>query len=145
MSTPVHAWHREIACAARLSLHNARLRNFVRTHARTIAKTMLVLTFALLTSHFAAMAQNLGTAPAFGQAVQGQQATTPEGTILNIVNWLCNVIAPIVGVGFLGTAAYHFKAGRGYGGWLASGIGMMMVSGFGRIAEGFITQAGAVR
>jgi hypothetical protein len=28
---------------------------------------------------FAARAQNLGTAPQFGQAVQGQQATTVEG------------------------------------------------------------------
>jgi hypothetical protein len=31
--------------------------------------------------------ENLGTQPAFGQAVQGQQATTVEGTVLNVVNW----------------------------------------------------------
>jgi len=31
-----------------------------------------------------ANAQNLGTAPAFNKAVQGQQATTVEGTVLNI-------------------------------------------------------------
>ncbi len=43
----------------------------------------------------AASAQNLGTSPQFGQAVQGQQATTVEGTVLNIVNWGCNVIAPV--------------------------------------------------
>ncbi len=41
----------------------------------------------------AASAQNLGTSPQFGQAVQGLQATTVEGTVLNIVNWGCNVIA----------------------------------------------------
>jgi hypothetical protein len=40
-----------------------------------------------LAAPFAARAQNLGTSPQFGQAVQGQQATTVEGTVLNIVNW----------------------------------------------------------
>ncbi len=47
-----------------------------------------------LAAPFAAKAQNLGTQPAFGQAVQGQRATTVEGTVLNVVNWGCNVIAP---------------------------------------------------
>jgi hypothetical protein len=45
--------------------------------------------------------ENLGTAPQFGQAVQGQQATTVEGTVLNIVNWGCNVIAPVIAVACL--------------------------------------------
>ena len=31
--------------------------------------------------------QNLGTQPATGQAVQGQTAAQPEGTVLNLVNW----------------------------------------------------------
>ena len=48
-----------------------------------------------LAAPFMARAQNLGTSPQFGQAVQGQQATTVEGTVLNIVNWGCNVIAPV--------------------------------------------------
>ena len=65
----------------------------------------------------AASAQNLGTAPQFGQAVQGQQATTVEGTVLNIVNWSCNVIAPVIAVACLGIAGWHFKSGRGYLGW----------------------------
>ena len=48
----------------------------------------IVLQFALglillgnLLAPFAARAQNLGTSPQFGQAVQGQQATTVEGTV----------------------------------------------------------------
>lgn len=90
-------------------------------------------------------AQNLGTTPAFGQAVQGQQATTVEGTVLNIVNWSCNVIAPVIGVACLGVAAWHYKGGRGFGGWLASGVGLMVVSGLGRMAEGFITQAQGIQ
>ena len=70
-----------------------------------------------LLAPFAARAQNLGTSPQFGQAVQGQQATTVEGTVLNIVNWSCNVIAPVIAVACLGIAGWHFKSGRGYMGW----------------------------
>jgi hypothetical protein len=43
----------------------------------------------------ASLAQNLGTTPATGQAVQGQTASQPEGAFLNAVNWLCNVICPV--------------------------------------------------
>jgi hypothetical protein len=89
----------------------------------------------------AVQAQNLGKAPAFGQAVQGQQATTVEGTVLNIVNWGCNVIAPVVGIACLGIAGWHFKNGRGYMGWGGTGVALMVISGLGRMAEGFITQA----
>ncbi|MGA7849930.1 MAG: hypothetical protein WCA13_12560, partial [Terriglobales bacterium] len=34
-------------------------------------------------SPFVSYAQNLGTQPATGQAVQGQTAAQPEGTVLN--------------------------------------------------------------
>jgi hypothetical protein len=46
-----------------------------------------LLLFGNLFGPLAVCAQNLGTSPQFGQAVQGQQATTVEGTVLNIVNW----------------------------------------------------------
>jgi hypothetical protein len=94
-----------------------------------------------LAAPLAAGAQNLGTAPAFNKAVQGQQATTVEGTVLNIVNWGCNVIAPVIAVACLGVAGWHFKSGRGYMGWGVSGVALMVISGLGRMAEGFITQA----
>lgn len=94
---------------------------------------------------FAAKAQNLGTSPQFGQAVQGQQATTVEGTVLNIVNWGCNVIAPVIAVGCLGIAGWHFKSGRGYLGWGVTGVSLMVISGLGRMAEGFITQAQGIQ
>jgi hypothetical protein len=93
----------------------------------------------------AASAQNLGTSPQFGQAVQGQQATTVEGTVLNIVNWGCNVIAPVIAVACLGIAGWHFKSGRGYMGWGVSGVALMVISGLGRMAEGFITQAQGIQ
>jgi len=93
----------------------------------------------------AAAAQNLGTSPQFGQAVQGQQATTVEGTVLNIVNWGCNVIAPVIAVACLGIAGWHFKSGRGYMGWGVTGVALMVISGLGRMAEGFITQAQGIQ
>ena len=93
----------------------------------------------------AAAAQNLGTSPQFGQAVQGQQATTVEGTVLNIVNCGCNVIAPVIAVACLGIAGWHFKSGRGYMGWGVTGVALMVISGLGRMAEGFITQAQGIQ
>ena len=104
-----------------------------------------LLVFGNLLAPIAASAQNLGTAPAFGQAVQGQQATTVEGTVLNIVNWGCNVIAPVIAVACLGIAGWHFKSGRGYMGWGVSGVALMVISGLGRMAEGFITQAQGIQ
>jgi hypothetical protein len=112
----------------------------------------MVLMFALalillgtLVAPLAATAQNLGTSPQFGQAVQGQQATTVEGTVLNIVNWGCNVIAPVIAVACLGVAGWHFKSGRGYMGWGVTGVALMVISGLGRMAEGFITQARGIQ
>ena len=101
--------------------------------------------FANLLIPFAAVAQNLGNTPVFGKAVQGQQATTVEGTVLNIVNWGCNVIAPVIAVACLGIAGWHFKNGRGYLGWGVTGVALMVISGLGRMAEGFITQAQGIQ
>ena len=126
--------------ATTLTMHRPARPNW----ARPLAKLALCFMGILIFSHVAAIAQNLGTAPVFGRAVQGQQATTVEGTVLNVVNWGCNVIGPISGIACLGMAAWHYKSGRGYGGWLGSGVGLMAISGIGRMVEGFITQAGAV-
>jgi hypothetical protein len=104
-----------------------------------------LIVFATLVAPLAASAQNLGTAPAFGKAVQGQQATTVEGTVLNVVNWGCNVIAPVIAIACLGIAGWHFKSGRGYMGWGVTGVALMVISGLGRMAEGFITQAQGIQ
>jgi len=104
-----------------------------------------VIVIGNLAAPFAIHAQNLGTSPQFGQAVQGQQATTVEGTVMNIVNWGCNVIAPVIAVACLGVAGWHFKSGRGYMGWGVTGVALMVISGLGRMAEGFITQAQGIQ
>src|ERR1700691_1672230 len=144
MRTALTYWGRSQASAqtSTLVIHRPDQINWVR----------VVLQFALglilmsnLLAPFAARAQNLGTSPQFGQAVQGQQATTVEGTVLNIVNWSCNVIAPVIAVACLGIAGWHFKSGRGYMGWGVTGVSLMVISGLGRMAEGFITQAQGIQ
>jgi hypothetical protein len=137
-------WRRSDAAAASLVtvIHRPNQNNGVR------AALMFALALVLLGSvlaPLAASAQNLGTSPQFGQAVQGQQATTVEGTVLNIVNWGCNVIAPVIAVACLGVAGWHFKSGRGYMGWGVTGVALMVISGLGRMAEGFITQAQGIQ
>ena len=137
-------WRRSDAAAASFTtvIHRPDQNNWVR------AALMFALALILLGSvlaPLAATAQNLGTSPQFGQAVQGQQATTVEGTVLNIVNWACNVIAPVIAVACLGVAGWHFKSGRGYMGWGVTGVALMVISGLGRMAEGFITQAQGIQ
>ena len=116
-----------------------------RKWTRIILRLALCLMFFGQIAPVALNAQNLGSQPAFNKAVQGQQATTVEGTVLNIVNWGCNVIAPVVGIACLGIAGWHFKSGRGYMGWGVSGVALMVISGLGRMAEGFITQAQGIQ
>jgi len=55
----------------------------------------VVLAAFVLVVQAGLMAQNLGTAPQVNVAVQGEQATQPEGTFLNLINWIGNVIAPV--------------------------------------------------
>jgi hypothetical protein len=137
-------WRRSDATAALLTtvIHRPEQTNWVGA-ALMFALALLLLGSVL--APLAATAQNLGTSPQFGQAVQGQQATTVEGTVLNIVNWACNVIAPVIAVACLGVAGWHFKSGRGYMGWGVTGVALMVISGLGRMAEGFITQAQGIQ
>ena len=58
-------------------------------------------------------AQNLGTQPATGQAVQGQTAAQPEGTVLNLVNWVGNVISPVGAALAVVMAVISYSQGRG--------------------------------
>lgn len=130
------------AVTSTLVLHRPDQINWVRI---TIQFALGLILAGNLLVPFTASAQNLGTSPQFGQAVQGQQATTVEGTVLNIVNWGCNVIAPVIAVACLGVAGWHFKSGRGYLGWGVTGVALMVISGLGRMAEGFITQAQGIQ
>src|SRR6266700_4059798 len=77
------------------------------------------------------------------------QVSAPTSTLVlhrpDQINWGCNVIAPVIAVACLGIAGWHFKSGRGYMGWGVTGVSLMVISGLGRMAEGFITQAQAIQ
>ena len=145
MRTALAFWRRsQVSAPTSTLVHSSPRRDQLgsrRPQVRVWGSSSLAISLA----PFAARAQNLGTSPQFGQAVQGQQATTVEGTVLNIVNWSCNVIAPVIAVACLGIAGWHFKSGRGYLGWGVTGVSLMVISGLGRMAEGFITQAQGIQ
>ncbi len=91
-----------------------------------------------------AIAQNLGTAPAVGQAVQGQTASQPEGAFLNVVNWVGNVICPVgAGLAVVGTVI-QWRSGRGWMPTAMTAGGLLMVSGILRVIEYFIQNGQAV-
>jgi len=143
MTTALTFWRpaRRSAGESPSVIHRPKTPNWVHIALKFALGLILIGNLAPLVAN----AQNLGTSPQFGQAVQGQQATTVEGTVLNIVNWGCNVIAPVIAVACLGVAGWHFKSGRGYMGWGVTGVALMVISGLGRMAEGFITQAQGIQ
>jgi len=90
-----------------------------RRRELAIAFVLALLVFAVQAG---LMAQNLGTAPQVNVAVQGQQATQPEGTFLNLINWIGNVIAPVGAGGAALMAIGSFAMGRGFGKWVFTAI-----------------------
>jgi hypothetical protein len=107
-------------------------------------KSMIKSFMRAVVAPAASVAQNLGTAPATGQAVQGQTASQPEGAFLNLVNWVCNVICPVgAGIAVVATVL-QWRSGRS---WLPSAMtagGLICVSGILRLIEYFIAQGQAV-
>jgi hypothetical protein len=101
----------------------------------------LVYLLALVALHMFPLisyAQNLGAAPATGQAVQGQTAAQPEGTVLNLVNWVGNVIAPVGSALAVVMAVVAYSQGRGVARWAVTAGGLLVVSGLTRLIEFWI-------
>ena len=115
-----------------------------RTQKNLYALALVLFVGAAVVAPAASVAQNLGTAPATGQAVQGQTAAQPEGAFLNAVNWVCNVICPVgAGIAVVATVL-QWRSGRS---WLPSALtagGLICVSGILRLIEYFIQQGQAV-
>ena len=115
-----------------------------RAQKNLYALAVVLFVGAALVAPAASVAQNLGTAPATGQAVQGQTAAQPEGAFLNAVNWVCNVICPVgAGIAVVATVL-QWRSGRS---WLPSALtagGLICVSGILRLIEYFIQQGQAV-
>lgn len=88
-------------------------------------------------------AQNLGQQPATGQAVQGETAAQPEGTVLNLVNWVGNVIAPVGAALAVVMAIVAYSQGRGVMRWSITAVGLLVVSGLTRLIEFWIANGTA--
>jgi hypothetical protein len=88
-----------------------------------------------------AVAQNAsnGAAPAFNKAVQGEDSGTVEGTVENAMNWIGNVICPLLAVGAGVHTVFQLRAGRGWLPSAATAVGLLSISGIIRLAEFFIT------
>jgi len=102
--------------------------------ATALLAAIVVLQLFPLTTH----AQNLGAQPATGQAVQGQTAAQPEGTVLNLVNWVGNVIAPVGAALAVVMAVIAYSQGRGVMRWSVTAAGLLVVSGLTRLIEFWI-------
>ena len=98
----------------------------------------VVIALLLVSTQAALIAQNLGATPQVNVAVQGQQGSQPEGTFLNLINWIGNVIAPVSAGGAALMAIGAFAMGRGFAKWVFTAIGLLMVSGITRLLEFWI-------
>ena len=79
-----------------------------------------------------------GDQPPTGQAVQGQTAAQPEGTVLNLVNWVGNVISPVGAALAVVMAVISYSQGRGVARWAVTAAGLLVISGLTRLIEFWI-------
>ena len=98
----------------------------------------LLVIVSLQLMPLASYAQSLGQSPAIGQAVQGQTAAQPEGAVLNLVNWVGNVIAPVGAALAVVAAVVAYSQGRGVARWAITAGGLLVVSGLTRLIEFWI-------
>lgn len=111
--------------------------------SRVAKRARLTILLALITIGAACapasvIAQNLGQTPAVGVAVQGETAAQPEGTLLNAMNWLGNVICPVAAGGTLVGTVTKATTGGKWVPWAVGTAGLLSVSGGLRLMEYFI-------
>jgi hypothetical protein len=99
---------------------------------------VLVQTGTMLYAQSTGGTPNTGSAPVLGKAVPGQNPAQPEGTMLNLVNWVGNVIAPLGAVLCVVMAVVAYTQGRGVARWAITAIGLLMISGLTRLIESWI-------
>src|SRR5579859_750678 len=109
-----------------------------RATRRRFALGGLLVIVSLQLVPLTSYAQNLGQQPATGQAVQGQTAAQPEGAVLNLVNWVGNVIAPVGAALAVVLAVVAYSQGRGVARWAITAGGLLVISGLTRLIEFWI-------
>jgi hypothetical protein len=58
--------------------------------------------------------------------------------MLNLVNWVGNVIAPLGAVLCVVMAVVSYTQGRGVARWAVTAVGLLMISGLTRLIEAWI-------
>jgi len=109
-----------------------------RNAGRSFVLVYLLMICSLQFSPLVSYAQNLGQSPQTGQAVQGQTAAQPEGTVLNLVNWVGNVISPVGAALAVVMAVVSYSQGRGVMRWAVTAAGLLVISGLTRLIEFWI-------
>ena len=117
----------------------SRCKNVERRFALVALMTIASLQLVPLVTH----AQNLGQQPATGQAVPGQTAAQPEGTVLNLVNWVGNVISPVGAALAVVMAFVSYSQGRGVERWAITAGVLLVISGLTRLIEFWIANGTA--
>lgn len=108
-------------------------------NVRCLVLLTAILGLVLMQAGTMLHAQNPGSQPQLGKAVPGQKPTQPEGTMLNLVNWVGNVIAPLGAVLCVVMAVISYTQGRGVARWAVTAVGLLMVSGLTRLIESWVT------
>jgi hypothetical protein len=114
-----------------------------RNSRHVLALAVLLAIASLQLLPLMTYAQNLGQQPATGQAVQGQTAAQPEGTVLNLVNWVGNVISPVGAALAVVMAVVSYSQGRGVARWAVTAAGLLVISGLTRLIEFWIANGTA--
>ena len=86
-----------------------------------------------------AIAQTTGSSPTFNATVQGQSASTVEGTFGNVVNYIGNVICPVGAALMVAACLVQVKTGKGWVGSAITAAGLLAVSGITRLIESMVT------
>jgi hypothetical protein len=119
---------------------------FVRPDENKHKRRLLWLAFSLMMfavilgpASAVLMAQSSASAPVFNATVQGQSASTVEGTFANVVNYIGNVLCPIGSALAVVATVIQAKSGRS---WAPSAItagALLAVSGITRLIESMVT------
>jgi len=116
---------------------NKRSRLFARVGLALLgAQLVFGIVTIMMPAH--AVAQTDGSAPVLGHAAPGGTAGQVEGTLQGVINWGCNVICPMLGIGSMGVAGVKYTTQGRWGSW-AVGSGVMLgIAGLGRFAESML-------
>lgn len=96
---------------------------------------IVMLSAGMIVAPAGVFAQTSGNAPVLGKAVQGQSAAGVEGTAENAINYLANVIGPLIAGGFFVHAFLQWHSGGRPMRSALTGVGLLTVSQSLRLIE----------